>query len=83
MDALISDIGLPGTDGYSLLEAIRSLPNGKSGIPAIAVTAYASDEDARRALTRGFSAHIAKPYVPAELVAAIRTAVDGRTQQPR
>ncbi len=78
LDALISDIGLPGTDGYSLLDAVRGLPNGRRGIPAIAVTAYASEDDARRALTRGFVAHISKPYVPSTLIAAVRSAVDNR-----
>jgi PAS domain S-box-containing protein len=75
VDALVSDIGLPGTDGYDLLAAIRALPSERGRMPAIAVTAYASDADAKRALQRGFVAHISKPYVPAELVAAVRDAV--------
>lgn len=75
LDALVSDIGLPGRDGYSLLDAVRRLPNGKAGIPAIAVTAYASPADARKALTHGFIAHLSKPYLPAALVAALRDAV--------
>jgi CheY-like chemotaxis protein len=78
LDALISDIGLPGTDGFALLEAVRELPNNRGAIPAIAVTAYASDDDARRAITRGFVAHVSKPYVPSALVAAVRSAVDQR-----
>ena len=78
LDALVSDIGLPGTDGLSLLDAVRALPNSRGAIPAIAVTAYAGADDARRALQRGFVAHIAKPYVPSVLVAAVRSAVDGR-----
>ena len=75
LDAMVSDIGLPGTDGYALLGAIRALPNQRGAIPAIAVTAYASDADAQRALEHGFLMHIAKPYVPAALVAAVRDAV--------
>jgi PAS domain S-box-containing protein len=78
LDALISDIGLPGTDGYSLLSAIRELPSERGSMPAIAVTAYASVADADRALKHGFIAHITKPYLPAELVAAVRDAIDRR-----
>jgi CheY-like chemotaxis protein len=75
LDALVSDIGLPGTDGYSLLDAVRGLPNGKARIPAIAVTAYASPADAQKALSHGFIAHITKPYLPSALVAAVRDAI--------
>ena len=78
--ALISDIGLPGTDGYELLDAVRGLPNERGAIPAIAVTAYASDADARMAMQRGFVAHITKPYLPSALVAAVRDAIANRSQ---
>jgi PAS domain S-box-containing protein len=77
-DAMISDIGLPGTDGYSLLDAIRGLPNERGAMPAIAVTAYASAADARRAIQHGFAAHIPKPYTPSALAAAVREAIDRR-----
>jgi PAS domain S-box-containing protein len=77
---LVSDIGLPGIDGYDLLDAIRALPNERGAIPAIAVTAYASDEDARTAMKRGFVAHITKPYMPSALVAAVRDALANRRQ---
>ena len=79
LDALVSDIGLPGTDGYALLQAVRELPSSRGAMPAIAVTAYASPTDAAQAIDRGFSAHITKPYVPATLVAAVRSAIDQRT----
>ena len=75
IDVLVSDIGLPGSDGYSLLTAARELPHGRGNVPAIAVTAYASDADARRALAQGFTAHVAKPYHPSALVAAVRAAL--------
>ncbi|HUQ88594.1 MAG TPA: ATP-binding protein [Vicinamibacterales bacterium] len=75
---LVSDIGLPGTDGYDLLEAIRRLPSERGALPAIAVTAYASEADATLARTRGFVAHITKPYSPSALVAAVREALDHR-----
>ena len=80
IDVLVSDIGLPGTDGYSLLTAARELPHGRGDVPAIAVTAYASDADARRAIAHGFTAHVAKPYPPSALVTAVRGAVN---QRPR
>jgi PAS domain S-box-containing protein len=76
VDAVVSDIGLPGTDGYDLLAAIRALPSDRGRMPAIAVTAYASDADAKRAVKHGFAAHISKPYDPADLVAAICAATD-------
>jgi CheY-like chemotaxis protein len=76
LDALVSDIGLPGTDGYALLTAVRGLPSGHARIPAVAVTAYASPADAAKALQHGFTSHLAKPYLPTALVAAIRTAID-------
>jgi len=77
---LVSDIGLPGTDGYELLAAIRGLPADRGAIPAIAVTAYASDADAEQAMKRGFVAHITKPYTPSILVTAVRDAIDRRPQ---
>jgi PAS domain S-box-containing protein len=79
-DALVSDLGLPGTDGYALLTAIRQLPFQLGTIPAIAVTAYASPADAERALEHGFVAHIAKPYVPSALVSAVRDAIRQSSQ---
>ena len=71
-DILVSDIGLPETDGYELLHRIRQTEAGAGGgIPAIALTAYARAEDRARAFRAGYQAHIAKPVEPAELVAAI------------
>ena len=78
--ALVSDIGLPGTDGYDLLDAVRAMPNQRGTVPAIAVTAYASEGDAQHAIRRGFVAHITKPYDPSALVAAVRAAIDRRRQ---
>jgi len=71
-DILVSDIGLPGADGYDLLQQIRARNLADRGaIPAIALTAYARSEDRMRALTSGFQVHIAKPVESNELVAAI------------
>jgi len=71
-DILVSDIGLPGADGYDLLQQIRARNLADRGaIPAIALTAYARSEDRMRALTSGYQVHIAKPVESNELVAAI------------
>jgi two-component system CheB/CheR fusion protein len=65
---LISDIGMPGTDGYALLRRVRALPPAAGGgVPAIALTAFARGEDAQRAIEAGFNVHLAKPIDPAEL----------------
>ncbi|MEZ0267075.1 MAG: ATP-binding protein, partial [Phycisphaerae bacterium] len=71
-DALVSDVGMPGEDGYSLIRRVRALPAAEGGdVPAIALTAYARGEERTRALRAGFTGHIAKPVEPAELVATI------------
>jgi CheY-like chemotaxis protein len=71
-DVLVSDIGMPGEDGYSLIRQIRQHEAERGGfLPAIAVTGYAGDEERSRALGAGFQAHVPKPLVPAELTAAI------------
>ena len=67
-DVLVSDIGMPGEDGYAFLTRLRSagLP-----LPAIAVTAYADPRDRERALAAGYQAHLAKPVEPHALVGAV------------
>jgi len=71
-DVLVSDIGLPGEDGFSLLRKVRQLsPEQGGGIPALAVTAYAREGDRRRAYDAGFQAHVAKPFEPLELAALV------------
>jgi len=71
-DVLLSDIGMPGEDGYSLIKRVRALGRASGGdIPAIALTAYARGEDRIKAVAAGFQMHIAKPVEPAELVAMI------------
>jgi CheY-like chemotaxis protein len=69
-DLLLSDIGMPGEDGYSLIRKIRALPHA-AGLPAAALTAYARAEDRRKALDAGYMMHIPKPVEPAELVSVI------------
>lgn len=71
-DLLISDIGMPGMDGYMLIQQIRSqAPRSGKPLPAIALTAYAGEYDQQQALRAGFQRHIAKPVEPETLVSAI------------
>nr|MBA2733557.1 response regulator [Acidobacteriota bacterium] len=68
-DVLISDIGMPGEDGYWLIGNIRALkPEDGGQTPAIALTAHARAEDRMRSLSAGYQMHVAKPVEPAELV---------------
>lgn len=68
-DILISDIGMPVEDGYGLVRRLRAMEDGlPRRLPAIALTAYASEEDSRRALGAGFDAHLSKPVDPARLI---------------
>ena len=70
---LVSDIGMPQQDGYSLIRAVRTNEDRELGaIPAIALTAYARQSDRVEAEGAGFQVHLAKPVVPEELVAAVR-----------
>ena len=76
-DVVVTDIGMPGDDGYAFLRELRSLPREYGGrLPAIAVTAYVSAEDRRRALSQGFAAHIPKPFAPLTLISTIVRAVE-------
>jgi signal transduction histidine kinase/CheY-like chemotaxis protein len=59
-DIVISDLGMPDVDGYELLEKLKQMPK-MSGIPAIAISGYASDEDRRKAIGVGYLALVAKP----------------------
>ena len=70
-DVLISDLGMPGMDGFELIQRVRTLTNEKKHIPAAALTAYARSEDRARALRTGFEMHLAKPIDPSELIAAV------------
>lgn len=71
-DIILSDIEMPGEDGYSLIRRVRSLPSEKGGqIPAIAMTAYTRTEDRIRALAEGFQTHIPKPIEAIELITVI------------
>jgi PAS domain S-box-containing protein len=64
---LVSDIGMPQTDGYTLVRKIRALPSAAARVPAIALTAYAREQDRRLALDAGFQAYLSKPVDPEAL----------------
>ncbi|HYY97194.1 MAG TPA: response regulator [Pyrinomonadaceae bacterium] len=68
---IISDISMPGVDGYALLAELRRMP-GLEGVPAIALTGHAMDEDRARALAAGFAVHVPKPVDPDELLRVVR-----------
>ncbi|MEA5622904.1 PAS domain S-box protein [Nostoc sp. UHCC 0251] len=76
---LVSDIGMPQEDGYTLIRQVRALPTEQGGrIPAVALTAYARAEDRTQALLAGFQLHVPKPVNPAELAAVVAN-LTGRT----
>ncbi len=72
-DILVSDIGMPGVDGYELMRRIRKLDPAAGGtIPAVAVTAFARPEDRMRALDAGYQSHLTKPIEVGELIATVK-----------
>jgi signal transduction histidine kinase/ActR/RegA family two-component response regulator len=74
-DVLVSDIAMPDEDGYGLIEKIRLLENGETqNIPAVAITAYAKEEDRERALSSGFQIYLAKPVELTELISVVARA---------
>jgi CheY-like chemotaxis protein len=76
VDVLVSDIGMPGADGYDLITRIRQMEREHGGrIPAVALTAYAGEDNRDRALAAGFTAHVTKPVGPATLVRIIADAI--------
>ncbi|KZL51760.1 hybrid sensor histidine kinase/response regulator [Nodularia spumigena CENA596] len=71
-DILVSDISMPDMDGYMLLRQVRTLtPEAGGNVPAIALTAYARDEDQQQALEAGYQMHLTKPVNTEKLIAAI------------
>jgi signal transduction histidine kinase/ActR/RegA family two-component response regulator len=78
-DAIVSDIGLPTEDGYSLIRKVRARPPQQGGLtPAVALTAFASRDDASRALEAGYQTHLTKPVDSAALLRVIAS-LTGRT----
>ncbi len=74
-DVLVSDVAMPICDGFALIEQVRGLSGPLSGVPAIALTAYARADDAERVLRAGFTRHLAKPVEPHALSQAIAAVV--------
>ena len=80
---LVADLGMPGMDGYALIEQVRALdPDFGGQTPAIAVTGYASPLDRLRALQAGYQNHVAKPVEPQELAIVIAS-LTGRSAQDK
>jgi signal transduction histidine kinase len=78
-DVLISDIGMPEEDGYSLIRKVRAAEASPGErIPAVALTAYARAQDRVRALSAGFNVHVPKPIEPVELIVVVAS-LTGRT----
>ncbi len=81
-DILLSDVGMPGEDGFSFIRRVRALgAEGGGDLPAIALTAYAGSVDRARALEAGFTAHVAKPIEPPKLVLVIRDVMASVTRR--
>jgi signal transduction histidine kinase/CheY-like chemotaxis protein len=74
-DVLVSDIGMPGGDGYELIRRVRALSSRLRQLPAIAVTAYADAEDRLQALDAGYHLHLPKPVDPAVVASSIKRVV--------
>jgi len=70
-DVLVSDLGMPGMDGYEMIQRSRRVEGPAKDLPAAALTAYARSEDRAKALRLGFEMHLAKPIDPSELIAAV------------
>jgi len=78
---LICDVGMPETDGYSLVRQIRALDNPeKSEVAAVALTAYARLEDRMAAMQAGFQNHLPKPVEPGELLAVVQSLASPRSK---
>ena len=78
-DVIVSDIGMPEVDGFTLIRRVRALSDEQGGrTPAIALTAYARAEDRVKAVVSGFQHHLSKPVEPMELIAVVASLVDRR-----
>ena len=82
-DLMVSDLGMPGMDGFELIRRIRQMESPVRDLPAAALTAYARSEDRARALRSGFEMHLAKPIDPSELIAAVASLARRRSSLPK
>lgn len=80
LDLLVSDIGMPGKDGYALIRRLRTIDHPNGRIPAIALTAYARMEDRMQAMDAGYQSHLSKPVEPGELTAMANSLTAGRAR---
>jgi CheY-like chemotaxis protein len=79
-DVLVSDIGMPGEDGYALIRRVREREgDSQQKLPAIALTAFARSEDRRKAMLAGFQMHVPKPVEAEELTAVVASLAGKRT----
>lgn len=77
--AIVSDVGMPVRDGFSLIRDVRALAVAEGcKTPAIALTAFARSEDRTRAMLAGFQVHLSKPIEPRELVATVKSLTSDR-----
>ncbi len=88
IDVIVSDIGMPGMDGYAFLRELRAGSSSAANTPAIALTAYARAEDVELARRAGYQDHMAKPCDVTQLIGLIRrlslaTSAASRTAAPR
>lgn len=83
-DIIVSDVGLPGEDGFSFMRRVRERETvrGLGQTPAIALTAFVRDDDRDRAMDAGFQTHLGKPFEPQRLLAAMRNLLDGPPRLP-
>jgi CheY-like chemotaxis protein len=70
-DVLLTDIAMPGEDGYALMRRVRALPSGLGNIPAVALTAFTDTQSVQHAFAAGFDAHLGKPLEPHVLADAL------------
>jgi CheY-like chemotaxis protein len=84
-EVLISDIAMPGEDGYSLIGRVRELHRlrGEAPLPAVALTAFAAPSDKLRALAAGFDAHLGKPMDPEQLRGTLQELLRSRLHPPQ
>ena len=81
-DAVVTDVAMPGGDGYELLSALRGLKDTLGDVPAFAFTAHASKHDRQRALAAGFEGYVSKPVDPFELVEMVSKVRPSRDMTP-
>jgi signal transduction histidine kinase/CheY-like chemotaxis protein len=82
-DVLISDLGMPGIDGFTFIRSVRDLPREKGGlVPAIALSAYSRREDRIKAISAGFQAHISKPADIVEILTMVASLGKKKTPGP-